>query len=122
MVGDGHRGRLAALGIVVAVALAAGACGDDSDTDSNPGGPTTTGAVSPTSTLDLGDDPDLDALAEDCSDGDMSGCDLLGLSGPPLSAYEDYGYTCGGRNESLGAEPDTFCIDLYPEEAPAGPG
>jgi hypothetical protein len=115
-----RRGRLAVLSIVVAVALAAGACGDDGGTDPDGATSTTAGGESPTAVPDLGDDPELDALAQDCSDGDMEACDLLGLSGPPRSAYEDYGSTCGGRNETLVGELNMFCIDLYPGEVPPG--
>ncbi len=43
----------------------------------------------------LGDDPALQPLAEACFDGDMTSCDdLVDGSG---SAYDRYGFTCGGR-------------------------
>lgn len=75
-------------------------------------------AESPTVIPEFGNDPALDALARDCSGGDPQACDILGLSGAPGSGYEEYGSTCGGRNDSLVADPDTFCVDLYPEAVP----
>ncbi len=45
----------------------------------------------------LGDDAELDALADDCFGGDLLACDLLFLAAPVDSAYEEYGDTCGGR-------------------------
>jgi hypothetical protein len=45
----------------------------------------------------LGDDPALDALAQNCFDGDMQACDDLYLQSDFDSDYEDYGNTCGGR-------------------------
>jgi hypothetical protein len=46
---------------------------------------------------DLGDDSDLDALAEACFEGDLVACDHLYLRSPIASAYESYGDTCAGR-------------------------
>jgi hypothetical protein len=46
---------------------------------------------------DLGADPVLDRYAEDCFDGDLTACDDLFYVSPPLSPYEEYGGTCGGR-------------------------
>ena len=46
---------------------------------------------------DLGDDPDLDALAQSCFDGDLVACDHLFLRAPVDSDYENYGDTCAGR-------------------------
>ena len=45
----------------------------------------------------LGDDPVLDALAQDCFDGDLQACDDLFLDSPVDSDYETYGNTCGDR-------------------------
>lgn len=59
---------------------------------------------------DLGDDPALDALAESCFEGEMQACDDLYFQSPIDSAYEDYGDSCGGRNEPMG-----LCTELYPE-------
>ncbi|HEX9993419.1 MAG TPA: hypothetical protein VGB14_10865 [Acidimicrobiales bacterium] len=57
---------------------------------------------------DLGDDPALDALADQCFEGDMQACDDLYFQSPIDSAYEEYGDTCGGRNEPMG-----LCTTLY---------
>jgi hypothetical protein len=45
----------------------------------------------------LGDDPELDALAQSCFGGGMSACDDLFWESPIDSDYETYGSTCGGR-------------------------
>ena len=45
----------------------------------------------------LGTDPVLDQYALDCFGGDMQACDDLMYESPPLSKYELYAYTCGGR-------------------------
>jgi hypothetical protein len=61
---------------------------------------------------DLGDDPQLDALAEECFDGDPSACDDLYRDSDVGSDYEEYGGTCGGRTSSgqLGG-----CHERYPD-------
>jgi hypothetical protein len=46
---------------------------------------------------ELGADPVLDQYAADCFAGDFGACDDLYYLSPPLSAYEEYGGTCGGR-------------------------
>jgi hypothetical protein len=51
----------------------------------------------PAPPTDLGNDPDLDALAEDCFAEDWQACDDLYLMGDVGSFYEAYGLTCGGR-------------------------
>ena len=60
---------------------------------------------------DLGDDAQLDALAQDCFDGDFGACDQLFFDSPAESDYEAYGDSCGGRNE-----PGGLCVNIY------GPG
>ncbi len=45
----------------------------------------------------LGDDPELDELAVDCHQGDLSSCDDLYVGAPEGSLYEAYGATCGAR-------------------------
>jgi hypothetical protein len=45
----------------------------------------------------LGDDPDLDQLAQACYDGIMDACDALYLSSEDGSVYRAYGDTCAGR-------------------------
>jgi hypothetical protein len=44
-----------------------------------------------------GPDPTLDAYAQACFEGDYQSCDDLYYESPPLSDYEEYGVTCGGR-------------------------
>ncbi|MGY1637942.1 hypothetical protein ACI78V_14955 [Geodermatophilus sp. SYSU D00742] len=64
----------------------------------------------------LGDDPALDALAASCFEGDWAACDTLYLDSRIGSAYEDYGQTCGGRNE-----PDPGgCVGRYAGGASGG--
>ncbi len=46
-----------------------------------------------------GDDPELDALYDDCEAGDLSACDTLYLDSPFGSEYEEFGSTCGGQAE-----------------------
>ena len=46
---------------------------------------------------DLGSDPTLDEYADACFAGDFQACDDLLYESPPLSEYEEYGGTCGGR-------------------------
>ena len=48
---------------------------------------------------DLGDDAELDALAQDCFEGDFGACDQLFFDSPVDSDYGAYGDSCGGRNE-----------------------
>lgn len=45
----------------------------------------------------LGPDPVLDAYAQQCFTGDLQSCDDLMSESPPLSDYEEYAGTCGGR-------------------------
>jgi hypothetical protein len=45
----------------------------------------------------LGPDPVLDGYAQQCFAGDFQACDDLFFESPPLSAYEEYASTCGGR-------------------------
>ncbi|MFV0308204.1 MAG: hypothetical protein ACK5OX_10730 [Desertimonas sp.] len=54
-------------------------------------------AGQPTDPTGLGSDATLNALAENCFDGDMSSCDNLFWRSPLGSTYESYGGTCGGR-------------------------
>ncbi|SOC46979.1 hypothetical protein SAMN05660748_0556 [Blastococcus aggregatus] len=46
---------------------------------------------------EAGPDPVLDAYAQDCFAGDLQACDDLLFESPPLSDYEEYGGSCGGR-------------------------
>ena len=60
-----------------------------------------------------GSDPTLDALWDDCAEGDGAACDYLYFRSPIGSDYESFGDTCGRRFESsielceetLGGEP-----------------
>ncbi len=60
---------------------------------------------------DYGDDPELDALYDECEAGDYEACDDLYNQSPSGSAYEDFGDTCGDRNE-----PSGYCVDVYGDD------
>lgn len=47
-----------------------------------------------------GDDPELDALWDQCDEGDMGACDELYLRTPIGSEYEEFGQTCGGTSDT----------------------
>ncbi len=51
----------------------------------------------PVPPAEAGPDPVLDAYAQDCFAGDLQACDDLLFESPPLSDYEEYGGSCGGR-------------------------
>ncbi|MGY1619483.1 hypothetical protein ACI797_22300 [Geodermatophilus sp. SYSU D00691] len=51
----------------------------------------------PSSPAGLGDDPGLDGYAQRCHDGLLDACDDLYQLSDPMSDYERYGITCGGR-------------------------
>ncbi|MDP5184292.1 hypothetical protein QOZ88_16785 [Blastococcus sp. BMG 814] len=51
----------------------------------------------PVEPADLGPDETLDAYADNCFGGELQACDDLMYESPPLSAYEEYASTCGGR-------------------------
>jgi hypothetical protein len=46
---------------------------------------------------ELGPDPVLNTYAGSCFAGELQACDDLYYEAPPLSDYEEYGSTCGGR-------------------------
>ncbi len=72
----------------------------------------TTGPIEqfdPVAPGDLGPDPALDTYAEECFTGDLQSCDDLYFSAPPLSDYEEYGMTCGGRMKPFAA---ATCTEL----------
>jgi hypothetical protein len=58
---------------------------------------------------DLGPDPVLDDYADSCFDGDLQACDDLYYSAPPMSDYEEYAGTCGGRVKLFAV---MSCLDL----------
>lgn len=62
-----------------------------------------------------GSDPDLDALYDDCASGDYQACDDLFFQSPSDSEYEQFGDTCGDRNE-----PSGTCVALYGEGSSGG--
>lgn len=65
-----------------------------------------------TSPEGLGDDPELDSLAQECFEGDMGACDTLFFTSDIDSEYETYGATCGGRlpeDEAIG-----LCVLTFP--------
>lgn len=63
----------------------------------------------PVSPAGLGDDPVLDGYATRCHDGDLQACDDLYDRSDPMSRYEEYGMTCGGRVKPFDVE---YCTDL----------
>jgi hypothetical protein len=65
--------------------------------------------TSPPSAPPAGTDPGLDGYAQRCHDGLLSACDDLYSLSPPMSEYERYGMTCGGRVAVLTA---ATCDDL----------
>ncbi len=87
---------------------------DSSDpSESDDGGGGSGELPDPSSPEGLGDDPELDALAQDCFAGDLEACDNLYFQADIDSAYETYGDTCGGR------QPDTeeaygICVFDFP--------
>jgi hypothetical protein len=65
--------------------------------------------TSPPSAPPAGGDPGLDGYAQRCHDGLLSACDDLYSLSPPMSGYERYGMTCGGRVAALDV---ATCEDL----------
>ncbi len=57
----------------------------------------------------LGSIPLLDSYAQDCFGGALQACDDLLYESPPLSAYEEYATTCGGRVKAYSVG---YCPDL----------
>jgi hypothetical protein len=98
-------GGLALLGAIAAIVVAV-----------SPGTPDST-VPAPAATREatgLGDDPELDRLAQECHDGDMSACDDLFNRSDLDSAYEEYGDTCAGRRSS---GEWSYCVDVYSDSA-----
>ncbi len=58
---------------------------------------------------DLGPDPVLNTYAEDCFAGELQACDDLYYEAPPMSEYESYATTCGGRVKEYAV---TACTEL----------
>jgi len=59
----------------------------------------------------LGDDPDLDELAQLCFDGGMESCDLLFGASEEGSVYRSYGDTCAGRQPE---GTQLLCTTVFP--------
>ncbi len=76
--------------------------GDDSDDGDGDSTTTTEDDGAPSDGEEYGDDPELDALYDDCEDGDMAACDTLFFDSPIDSEYEAFAETCGGRTEASG--------------------
>jgi hypothetical protein len=106
----GPARRTRAIAVVAAV-VSLGLCGAVAQASSDPAphagdvrepkvaaAPTTTEVGGEAAPPDgLGTDPELDALAQSCFDGDLVACDHLFLRSPIDSPYEGYGDTCAGR-------------------------
>jgi hypothetical protein len=106
-----RRQQVAALVLLAAAAL--GACGSDDDAaDPTTSSPSTSTAVASTTTeptvrvsepdlppRDGFGDPALDALAQQCFDGDYEACDDLYFDAPFESEAGQYGSSCAGRTE-----------------------
>jgi hypothetical protein len=60
---------------------------------------------SDSSVQSYGDDPELDALWDDCASGVMQACDDLFRQSPFGSEYEEFGNTCGNRTDG-----STYCV------------
>jgi hypothetical protein len=81
------------------------------ETDADDGGSSDGDSVEASPAADIaeyGTDADLDALADACEGGLYDACDDLFLRSEGDSGYEDYGDSCGGRNE-----PSGFCSTIY---------
>jgi hypothetical protein len=57
----------------------------------------------------LGPDPVLNEYAQSCFDGDLQACDDLLYESAPLSPYEEYALSCGGRVKQYAV---MACTDL----------
>jgi hypothetical protein len=71
--------------------------------------PATVPTSPPSAPTGLGDDAGLDGYAQRCHDGLLSACDDLYELSPPMSDYEQYAMTCGGRVKPFDVE---YCTDL----------
>lgn len=68
----------------------------------------------------LGDDEDLNDLANQCFDGDMASCDQLFADTPSDSDLEAYSQTCGGRIDEQSGAPG--CQARFDPGEPQAPG
>lgn len=99
-------GSVLAVLAVAALVVGAFAAGQASASNSAGASVTQRPAVDPTG---LGSDPELDAEARSCHDGAMQACDDLFDQSDPMSRYEQYGMTCGGRVKPFDVD---YCTDL----------
>jgi hypothetical protein len=65
--------------------------------------------AAPVDPAGLGSDPVFNGQAQNCHDGDMQACDDLYDNSDPMSRYEQYGMTCGGRVKPFDVD---YCTDL----------
>lgn len=72
---------------------------DDSTDDPTTEDPTTEPPTQ--SPARYGDDPELDALWDECADGDMVACDDLYFSSDFGTEYEEFGNTCGESESAM---------------------
>ena len=70
------------------------------------------GAVIPSG--EYGSDDALDALYDQCADGDWAACDELYMESPSGSAYEEFGDTCGNLTDG-----GTYCVDEFAVDQPS---
>ncbi len=127
-------GRGVALTIGLASLVLLGACGDGvqpregasgASTTTTGGGssfvPPETGPTDVPAGEDpaevLGEDPELDTLAQACFEGDLLACDTLFLRSDVGGDLEAYSQTCGGRIERQNGAP--ACADRFDAVAPA---
>jgi hypothetical protein len=75
----------------------------------DPAGPAAVDRFTAVAPADLGVDSALDAAAQSCFAGDLKACDDLRSASPPLSDYEQYAATCGGRVKPAAV---AACVDL----------
>jgi hypothetical protein len=57
----------------------------------------------------LGADATLDRYAQDCFEGDLQACDDLYFLSTPMTGYEEYAVTCGGRTRAYAL---MYCPDF----------
>jgi hypothetical protein len=102
-----------ALGALVAGAFAAGkASAPSAASESASASSAASESVTqrpPVDPTGLGTDPYFNAQASRCHDGKMGSCDDLYDESEPMSRYEQYGMTCGGRVKPFDVR---YCTDL----------
>jgi hypothetical protein len=114
-------GILAAVVLAVIAFLALGGDDDDPATEKASQSSDTTDNTDSTEPSDTtgggggegsyGSDPELDELYDSCEEGVYADCDLLYFDSPSGSEYQEFGDTCGNRNE-----PGELCAKLYADD------